>query len=254
MHQSKVSWSQLKAFLDARGISCQYVEFDHVYIITGIDGPFSFITKIKKTSPVGSDQTDFETNYKPSGNSVLVPSDTDGVHLSRTKITKSGWHYQIHGTEFTSAKLNSVYNKDEDGNDLGFTTIKYYNVNDVELVAGTQAELDTDCVKTVFTWEPDQDIDVIGGVLEQPTPTTNDVRLWVTAIPDLPVPNGSVPFTTGGINLKYISGNIDIDGKTAKTLPYNATYHTNKFRITVRHDAGDKYPVHMLFKIYRENS
>ena len=244
----KLDWADFKTFCSTRSVPMHSTILPQYIMLLAFDGPLAVECTIYNGS---ADYTDYIDNYQSSANVSMT--DSNGISLARTKITKSGWHYQIHGTEFTSAKLNSIYNKDEDGNDLGFTTIKYYDVNDVELVAGTQAELDTDCVKTVFTWEPDQDIDVIGGVLEQPTPTTNDVRLWVTAIPDLPAPNGSVPFTTGGINLKYISGNIDIDGKTAKTLPYNATYHTNKFRITVRHDAGDKYPVHMLFKIYLQN-
>jgi hypothetical protein len=225
-----------------------------VYIITGIDGDFTFFTKIPKESPASADQTDFETNYKPAGNAVLVPKDTDGVHLSRTKITQSGWHFQLHGTEFITSKLNSAFNEDKDGNDLGFTTLKFYDSGDTELTAGTQAELDANCVKTVFTWEPTQDIDVIGGLLEQPTPADEDIRMWIIAIPNLtPAQGGSVPFTQGGINLRYISGNIDLDGKTAKSLPYDAVYHTNKFEITIKHSTGKQWPLHMLFKIFREN-
>lgn len=183
------------------------------------------------------------------------PIDTDGAPLSRNKITKSGWHFQLHGVEFHTSKLSSVFNEDVDGNDLGFTTIKYYDNTDTELVAGTQTELDNNCVKTVVDWEPTQDIDVIGGILEQASTPSSDVRLWVVAVPDLTVAQGgSVPFTQGGINLRYVNNNIDLDGKTAKTLSYNATYHTNKFRIIVKHNAGYQCPIHMLFKIFRENA
>lgn len=183
-----------------------------------------------------------------------APKDSDGVALSRSKITRSGWHFQLHGVEFSTSKLASVYNKDVAGTDLGFTSIKFYNSSDVELTAGTQAELDSNCVKTVMDIEIDQDIEVIGGMIEQTTAPTNDVRLWVIAIPDLTVAQGgSVPFTAGGINLKHLSGALDLDGKTPKLLPYNATYHTNKFRIIAKHDTGDICPIHMLFKLFREN-
>ena len=183
-----------------------------------------------------------------------TPLDTDGVPLSRAKITKSGWHFQLHGVEFCTSGLASSFNEDADGNDLGFTSLKFYDGTDTELVAGTQAELDTDCVKTVLDFEVDQDIEVIGGLVEQATTPTTNVRLWVLAIPDLTVAQGgSVPFTQGGVNLRYISGNLDLDGKTPKLLPYNATYHTNKFQITVKHTAGENHILHILFEYFREN-
>jgi len=183
-----------------------------------------------------------------------APVDVDGAPLQRTKITKTGWHFQLHGLEFCTSGLASGFNEDVDGNDLGFTSLKFYNSSDVELVAGTQAELDANCVKTVYDIEIGQDIEVIGGLIEQPALPTTDVRMWVLAIPDLTVAQGgSVPFTQGGINLRYISGNLDLDGKTPKLLPYSATYHTNKFRIIVKHNAGVIHPIHMLFKLFREN-
>lgn len=252
----EVSWSQLKSFLDDRGIKAQYVEFSHLYVVVGIDGPFSFSTKVHKSSPAGTDQTDFETNYKPAGNVKISPVDADGAQLSRGKITKSGWHFQCHSVEFTTSLLSSVYNSDKTETDLGFTSIKYYNSSDVELVAGTQAELDSNCVKTVITLELDQDIEVIGGVIYQGTEPSSDVRLWVTAIPDLPAPNGSVPFCQGGANLKHMgTGAVyDIDGKTPKMLPYDNTYHTNKFEITLIHPTGHQHNMMMIMKLFRENT
>ncbi len=181
--------------------------------------------------------------------------DSDGVILSRIKITKLGWHYQVHGLEFTVSKLNSIFNKDTSGTDLGFTGIKYYNSSDTELVAGTQAELDANCVKTVLDWEPTFDFEIIGGTLEQATIPATDTRLWIVAIPDLTVAQGgSVPFTQGGVNLRYTGNSLDIDGKTAKLMTYDATYHTNKFRMIIKHTVGVQHSIHMLFKIYRANT
>ena len=185
---------------------------------------------------------------------VASPTDVDGAPLTRTKITKTGWHFQLHGVEFCTSGLGSLYNKDKEGADLGFCSLKFYNSSDVELVAGTQAELDSNCTKTVMDIEIDHDIEVIGGTVEQPTPPTTDIRMWVTAIPDLTIAQGgSVEFAQGGVNLRYISKNLDLDGKTPKLLPYSATYHTNKFRVTMRHAAGEICPVHMLFKLFKEN-
>jgi len=186
-----------------------------------------------------------------------IPSalDSDGVPLSRTKVTQTGWHYQIHCIEFDTGLLNSKYNKDINGNDLGFLTVKYYDANNVELVAGTQLELTENCVKTVATWEPGYDIDIVGGLLLQDTRPTTNVRMWVVAVPDVPVQyGGSVPFAQGGLNLKHIVGSIDIDGLVPKYLFYDATYHTTKFQITVKHDLAVQHPIHMVFKVFRQNA
>jgi len=249
-------WTEFKKYLD-RGLSPQEIKDNdnddqtQIHLLDGKLHVFFRAYDGTTNSDPSAEWTEYVNNYQANANKTFT--DSNGIPLARTKITKSGWHFQLHGTEFLTSKLNSTYNKDKAGNDLGYTTLKFYNASDVELVAGTQAELDSNCVKTVFTWEADQDIDIIGGILEQPTPPNSDVRMWATAIPDLPTPNGSVPFTQGGINLRYISGNLDLDGKTAKTLPYNNTYHTNKFEILVKHGVGVQCPIHMLFKLFREN-
>jgi hypothetical protein len=248
----QVNWTDFKSFIDSRSLPIQYIEFPKEYYLVGIDGPFQIKCLLDRAPTNNTDLLDFENNYKAVGNTSFT--DSNGAPLSRTKITRTGWHFQLHGVEFCTSQLNSTFNEDKDGNDLGFTTLKFYNSSNVELTAGTQAELDANCIKTVLTWEPTEDIEIIGGVLEQPTPPTTNMRLWATAIPDLtPAQGGSVPFTTGGVNLRYISGNLDLDGKTPKLLPYDATYHTNKFEIVVKHETGVINPVHMLFKVFRLN-
>jgi hypothetical protein len=249
----EITWTELKTFLTDRNLAAHYIEFPNMYIITGLDGVLSFFCKLQKETPASSDQTDFETNFKPAAN--LSFTDSNGIPLQRTKITRTGWHYQVHGIEFCTSKLDSAFNEDKDGNDLGFCTLKFYDNTDTELVAGTQAELDANCVKTVLTWQPDQDIEVIGGVLEQATPAASDVRMWVTAIPDYTVAQGgNVPFSQGGINLRYISGELPIDGKTPKLMSHNGGIGTNKFEIVMKHNAGVITPVHMIFNLFRLNT
>lgn len=211
---------------------------------------------VAKDDSGSNDITDVATAINYLKDISNGPVDVDGAPLTRTKVTKTGWHYQCNAVEWTSAKLSSMYNKNKAESDLGYTNIKYYDNTDTELVAGTQAELDSDCVKTVLTWEPPQDIELIGGTMYQSSAPINDVRLWVTAIPDLPVASGgSVPFCTGGINLKYMgSGAIyTVDGKVPKMMPYSATYHTNKLEITIIHPAGEKHSIMMVFQLFREN-
>lgn len=250
-------WTEFKKYLD-RGLSPQEIADDdndgQVNIIL-IDGQLSVYFRAYKgneTDDTSTEWTEYKNNYQSNANKTFT--DSNGIPLQRTKITRTGWHFQLHGIEFCSSKLNSIYNKDKDGNDLGFCTIKFYDNTDTELVAGTQAELDSNCVKTVLTWQASQDVEVIGGFLEQANNPANDIRMWIMAIPDYPVgAGGSIPFSNGGINLKYLNGATDLDGKTPKLLPYNGGIGTNKFEVTLRHEAGDIHPVHILFKLFREN-
>ena len=191
-------------------------------------------------------------NYLKNGPSI--PTDSEGFPVNKRKITKTGWHLQDHCLEFETSKLNSLYNKDRTEIDLAFTTIKYYDNTDTELTAGTQTELDNNCVKTVITWEPAFDYEILGATFFQSTVPTGNVRVWVTAVPDLtPAQGGSISFVQGGLNLKRLgnSGELKIDGKVPKLMSYNATYHTNKFEILVKHDTGIKHPIFLVVDLYK---
>lgn len=74
-----VSYSQWKSLISSKGLSPQYLENPDSYDIFAIEYNISWETKIRKDS--GSDQTDFETNYKPIANQPIGarPTDTDSV-------------------------------------------------------------------------------------------------------------------------------------------------------------------------------
>lgn len=110
-----VNWSEIKSFLDNRSLSCQYVELDSKYIIQGHDGNFILQCEINKNS---SDITDFETNYKPTGNASIVTKTQnsaaavpvslrlEGMTFSApANTTTTYWYklpadYRIRGAEF----------------------------------------------------------------------------------------------------------------------------------------------------------
>lgn len=252
MSQIKVDWSELKTFVDDRNLTTNFIELETYYVIIGVDGFLQLIAKVQKTDPANEDQTDFEDNYKDDGNITIYPTDTDYAPLYRLKITPSGWVYQLHAIEFATSTLNSIYNKDKDGNDLGFTTIKFYDNEGVELT--DQEDIDTDCVKTVVNWEPTFDYDIIGGVVKQSSLPSDNVRVWIIGVPDIPAGSGgSKMFLTGGVNLKYMGlEDVKVDGRTPKRLSYNATYHTNKLQIVVKTDTpGTKHNISLLLDIFR---
>lgn len=70
-----ISWTALKSVLDAKAIKAQGAEDSDKYLILAIDGPVIFQTTLLKSN-ANADLTDFETNYKPTWNPVLVKRDT----------------------------------------------------------------------------------------------------------------------------------------------------------------------------------
>lgn len=249
MKEIDVTWTELKAFVDERCLTCQWVEFGTFYLVHAFDGPFALSCRIHKDS--GADQTAFEASYKAAGNQKLIPTDTDGIALSRTKMTQTGWHYQLYGIEFETAKLDSLVNLDVDGSALGHATIKFYNSSNVELT--TQLAIDLGCVKTVIDWEPPWDYEIIGGQFRQLSVPGTDAIMHVIAVPDIPAGSGgSVPFVNN-VNLRYLSNsdNIKTDGRTSKKLVYNASLHTNKLRIIIEHSILMTHKMHLMFEIFR---
>lgn len=246
----KCDWESLKEFVLARSLSIQYVDYDGNYYLSAHDGNFSVSMVLSKED--SDNLTDFETNFKASGNSKIIPTDTDGSVLNRAKTTKTGWHYQPHCIEFQTSDLGSNYNKDSDGNDLGFTTLKLYNSSNEEITS--QATADLTCVKTVIDWMPNHDYEIIGGKYFHASLPAQDLRLWVIGIPDIPSQyGGSVPFSQGGINLRYVgTGNgLDTDGRSSKFLPYHAVNKTNKLRVILKHSAGFKHKGMFIWEIYK---
>lgn len=64
-----VSWTSLKEYVNARGISIQYTEDTVFYYLVAADSYSAFKAQISKTMPGDSaDKTDFETNFQPTAN------------------------------------------------------------------------------------------------------------------------------------------------------------------------------------------
>ena len=188
----------------------------------------------------------------------LVPLDSDGTPLSRAKITATGWHYQLHGIEFETSKLNSLYSKRVDNTDYGFSTLKFYrDVSGVDtLITGddlNQEYLDSNCIKTIIEWEPTHDIEIIGGLVKQYSAPTENIRLWVVGVPDVAAAYGGSKEFAVNINLKFIGieDGVNVDGRAPKKMEYNSTYHTSKVQIILRHPVGLNHKLHMIFELFK---
>lgn len=74
--QIKTTWSQLKAFTQARNLSVQWFINNGIYFLASIDGAVELNTQIVMQTPPGPDQTDFETNFKAKGNMSPLQNST----------------------------------------------------------------------------------------------------------------------------------------------------------------------------------
>lgn len=64
----KVEWSVFKNFVDQRTLSIQWLDLGRTYWLKAFDGNFSLESELDRDPSDTADLTDFETNYKDSGN------------------------------------------------------------------------------------------------------------------------------------------------------------------------------------------
>lgn len=82
---TSLDWTPFKAFIIAKSLSVQYAEDDSFYYLVANEGPNHFECKISKTLPGDATAlSDFETNYKPSGNTRIFP------HLVSNRLPVDG--------------------------------------------------------------------------------------------------------------------------------------------------------------------
>lgn len=247
----QADWTVFKNFVSSRSLSIQWIDLGTAYWLKAFDAQFDLECTLDKEVQL-TEVEDFESNFKPNGNQTLSePKDSDGSPLQRIKITTSGWAFQLHGVEFTTSNLSSIYSKKSDGSDIGFTTIKCYDEDNNLLT--TQEDCDTLAIKTIVDWEPTYDYEIVGGFFKINAIPSEDVRLWVIGVPDVPIAYGGSKEFVSNINLKYIGleEGIRADGRAPKYLEYSAVYHTNKMRLILTHPPGIKHNLHMILEIFK---
>lgn len=181
-----------------------------------------------------------------------VPKDIEGAQMIRTKTTKCGWMMGLKTFSFSTAKWASMFGwLDNTQNQDPACVLKFYDANNAEIT--DEANM-SQCVRTMASWEPLYDYDIMGAMIEVIEDPTGDFRLVSVAVPDLPKAyGGSKVNIEGGYNLRYLRGGrvLNLDGKTCKAMFYSATYHTNKVSMNVYHDAGAQLGVQVSVIIFR---
>jgi hypothetical protein len=265
MSLKKLNWAEFKSAVDTRTLTIQYIEHSSYYDLSAFDGSLDMQCILHKDG--SADQIDFDDNYKTNSNIPL--SDTDNRPVTRPVFAKKGWTYLAHPIEFTTSKLNACYANDWLDNSRNNFDFKFYNSSGTELVAGTQAELDANCVETRVTLKPDYDYEIISGNIHQHTKpsSTNDVRLWVVGgvidntnnYPwEYPASSGvyHVKEFAGGLNLKFMGQekNIETDGRASKFMGKTKTgvpYNANQFQMIIRHPVGYQHEMMLVLEYFR---
>ena len=251
-----LEWADFKSIIDSKSLKVQYFIINNQYKIHAFDGQLSFFSELPKKSPtiVGSDQEDFELNYLSTSNTKLVDRDTGGRQVTRNAASNKGTSYRAHFFEFESSKLTSLVCKNWEGTSDPALSIKFYDASNVELT--TQATIDTDCVKTIVTFKPGYDYELISGSTNIITTPSEDLYLFVIGgVPELGA--AGVKEFVRQLNIKYLdpSETLKTDGRASKFMKKDTIgipYQTNQLQVIMKHTTpGFKHKIMMSFEYFR---
>lgn len=187
--------------------------------------------------------------------------DDQGRQIIRSAAGKKGWVYLSHPIEIETSKIGGAYSTDYTGTLRTDFELKLYDANNVEITDQTTADLS--CVKTVVTFKPSYDFEILSGSIYQATTPASDVRLWViggvfAVATNTPV---SVKEFVTGFNMKFIGDgdHIETDGRASKYMAKDMsayglplpTYQGNCFQYIVRHDTGIKHKLMVIMEYFR---
>lgn len=205
--------------------------------------PIFSLEKTKELLQLSLEELQEQVNYRSLG------TDEEGASINRVKAARKGWKAQFHSLRISTSTENGVQSQKRDGTDTGFCS---YTMKDSE---GAVTSDPQQCVETVVTWEPQHDIEIVGGRALQKEPPNENVWLWVTTAVHIPEAlGGNIAFTEGGINLQDIGigGIADFDGRASKYIQYDPIYHSGTFEICLKHPPGFQHSFTVIFELFKE--
>lgn len=186
--------------------------------------------------------------------------DSDKRQVVKFAATYKGWRYIAHPIEVETSKVNGLYSKDWTDNDRNDVILQFYKADGSELTKSQgetdsefQIRLDSDCIKTLLTFSPSYDFDIVGGNVHQVVHPSTDVRLWVVAgATDV----GAVTEFVGGLNMHFMGADeqITTDGRASARLNFTTPQvpvPTNKMQYIIRHGAGIRHKIMIVVEYFR---
>lgn len=178
--------------------------------------------------------------------------DSEGRQINRVAAGKVGWVYLCHPIEFETSKMGSLYEKFPSGTDRSCSSVKFYDVNDVEV---TDAQNEASIVKTVLLIKPSYDYELISGDIQQIESPTTDVRVWVNG-GIIELGGAYVKEFAGGVNMRFFGANesLKTDGRAAKYMRKDIVgvpYQANQIQVIIKHNAGVQHKFMLLLEYFR---
>lgn len=147
----KVSWTDLKSFIEEDLTVWRFIEFDNDYYIAAKDDWFDMFTYLKKTDPKSADQIEFEDNYKY----LAINKLTDKSGARRVATDKSVDDFDTLITENMASLNNTVDTvadfeiKPPSGEFIAINRAEAQWENDLKIDGETTFHLD------YYVWIPD---------------------------------------------------------------------------------------------------
>jgi hypothetical protein len=257
----QVDWTQFKSYAIANSMPLRGFEDTDSHYIYASDAGFTVFTILDKNPTDTTDLDDYVNNYKATINTRIGQFDTNGVALSKQKVTRTGWHYCPTFIEITTAKYPSLHFKLSDNiTDIADAKVSYFNGStelkrvDYESDETFQAALTISCNKTILDWQSTYDFDPRAAAFIMGTKPPTPAYMYVVVAPDIPANlGGSVPFNIGGVPLHLFADNSisGWDALTVKSVVADPIHNSNKFRLIFFHDAGVQINCCFAIQLYR---
>lgn len=240
-----ITWDQFKNIFDTSKCYFTSINLGNYYYILCKDT--MLYCHVAITDPANEEQTEYENNYYQFANKNIY--DNSGRSLARIAIAESGNGISCHAFEVETSKLGSFFSKiDDNSTDCEGFTFKLYKDDSSEI---TQESDEQYCVLTEVIFEPTYDYEAIGGTIHHMAKPTSAVRVYLTAIPD--VPAYTKYMCKGGLDMRYMeaSEHFVLDGRAPKLLQYDENYHTNKLRFRFYTEPGYNHKLCIRIEYYK---
>lgn len=191
------------------------------------------------------------------GSSWVPSRDIDNDFIMRPKVVKPGYTYDQRVITFTTSSLDEPISERYNGADWGDISMKFFDVNGVELTNPTQANLDSQCVFTHLYFEPSYNYDLFGGeICALTTPLgyedNPECRVWIVGVPFFAHPVGEIEMI-GGRTLRSQGTTINVDGRSGKNMVADPIYHTNELLTCIKTGSpGQNFKIELIIEHFFE--
>lgn len=252
----QITWARFKEILASTNINWIYVEelSDNYSTLVNFGG---FTLKAYLTNNT-ADHTEFLADYKDLA--FKLNSDTNGRPFVQNVIAPKGWGYidlsfnfKLNETGVNCSKLTFDVSRDLDGaTDFGGLSEEFLKSDFTKIVSPVASDFTNNIRWRRIDFEPTFDYVIVGGRFSVAAPTDNHGRVWCYGAPDVPSSlGGSHPFMVEK-SLTHITKDQSFiaDGRTAKLMPYDATYHTNKLTAFLNHELSESGHIEISYQMY----